>query len=280
MHSRPQPNLGKWFITILIIFPLLITQLYPLLWLLLYSLKNNDEILSGGIFSLPSYPRWENYVIAIQNGHYLQYLFNSLIVTFSSIMILLFFASSVSYVLSRFRFRFSQHIFLLFLAGMMLPMQSALLPLNLMFKNLHLLDTRWSLIFTYSAFSMPISVLILTNFMRSIPRELEEAAIIDGAGPIRLFTSIIFPISRPAMMTVSILAFISAWNEYIIAATFISSKSLKTLPFGAYSFVSQYAVNYGAIGAYLILAALPMILIYVFLSEWIMRGMLEGAVKG
>ncbi|MBE3596717.1 MAG: carbohydrate ABC transporter permease [Hydrogenibacillus sp.] len=279
MNPKGRP-LGRTLLFGFIIFPLLVTQLYPLIWLLLYSLKSNEEIFSGKILALPKEFRFENYVLAVSSGHYIQYLINSIIVTGITLLLLIFLSTSAAYVISRFRFKYSKILLLIFLMGMMLPMQSALLPLMILLKNLGLLNTYLALILPYTAFSMPISIFILSNFMRSIPRELEESAIIDGAGPIRIFWSLILPISRPAITTISILAFISAWNEYIVAATFISSEKLKTLPFGAYSFVSQYAVNYGAIGAYLILAALPMVIIYSILSERITKGMVEGAVKG
>jgi len=143
-----------------------------------------------------------------------------------------------------------------------------------------ILNTHLSIILPYIAFQTPIAVFILSGFMKSIPSEIEESAVMDGAGVFRIFRSIILPISVPPMMTVCILTFINIWNEYILAATFISSERLKTLPFGVNSFVSQYSVNYGAIGAFLVLGALPVILIYFLLADKITKGMVAGAVKG
>src|SRR5690606_13510630 len=160
-----------------------------------------------------------------------------------------------------------QLVLLLFLLGMMIPLQSTLLPLMIMFSNIGILNTHLSLILPYVAFQIPLAVFILSGFMRTIPHEIEESAIMDGAGAFRIFRSIVLPVSIPPIMTVLILTFINIWNEYILAATFISSERLKTLPFGVYSFVSQYSVNYGAIGAFLVLGALPVIIIYFLLSE-------------
>jgi raffinose/stachyose/melibiose transport system permease protein len=168
----------------------------------------------------------------------------------------------------------------LFLIGMMIPLQATLLPLMIIFKNMHILNTHLSIILPYVAFQTPIAVFILSGFMKSIPNEIEESAVMDGASVLRIFRSIVLPISVPPMMTVSILTFINIWNEYILAATFISSERLKTLPFGMNSFVSQYSVNYGAIGAFLVLGALPVILIYFLLADKITKGMVAGAVKG
>ncbi|WP_420819412.1 carbohydrate ABC transporter permease [Paenibacillus thalictri] len=254
--------------------------MYPLLWLLIYSLKTNEEILSGSFFSLPHTPQWANYQYAYEAGSYLRYLFNSFFVTAVTLVAVIILSSMVAYAISRFRWRFGQAIMLVFLVGIMIPLQATLLPLMIIFKNLHILNTHLALILPYITFSTPIAVFILSGFMKSLPHELEESAVMDGAGVFRTFLSIILPISRPPIMTVSILTCISIWNEYILAATFISSEKLKTLPFGVYSFVSQYSANYGAIGAFLVLGALPIIIVYFALSEKISKGMVAGAVKG
>jgi len=267
-----------------IVFPilgiLLVTQLYPLIWLLFYSLKTNEEILSGSFFSLPSVWQWSNYTSAVAGGNYWRYLTNSLLVTTVTIVSVILLASLAAFAIARFRWKFGQLVMLIFLLGLMIPLQSTLLPLMIIFKNMNILNTHLSLILPYIAFQTPIAVFILSGFMKSIPQEIEESAIMDGAGAFRIFRYIVLPISVPPVMTVCILAFINIWNEYILAATFISSERLKTLPFGVYSFVSQYSVNYGAIGAFLVLGALPVILIYFLLAEKITKSMVAGAVKG
>ncbi|WP_027086414.1 carbohydrate ABC transporter permease [Cohnella panacarvi] len=267
-------------IVYLLIAVLCVTQLYPLFWLLTYSLKTNEEILDGQFFALPKSPVWDNYSNAYHSGHYLKYLSNSVIVTATVMVCVILFSSMVAFAITRFRFKWGNLIMLIFLLGMMIPLQSTLLPLMIIFRDAHLLDTRWSLILPYVAFSTPIAVFILSGFMKTIPHEIEESAYIDGASVYRIFRSIIIPISIPPVMTVCILTFITIWNEYILAATFISDEDLKTLPFGVYSFVSQYQTNYGNIGAFLVMGALPVILLYFILSEKITKGMVAGAVKG
>lgn len=259
---------------------LLVTQLYPLLWLLLYSLKTNEEILSGRFFALPHVPQFQNFRSAIEAGDYFRYLFNSVKVTTLTMISVLLLSSMVAFAISRFRWRYGQIVMVLFLIGMMIPMQATLLPLMKMFKQMNILNTHWALILPYIAFQTPIAVFILSGFMKTIPHEIEESAVVDGAGIFRIFFNIIVPISVPPMMTVCILTFISVWNEYIMAATFISKQALKTLPFGVNSFVSQYSVNYGAIGAFLVLGALPVVVIYFLLADKITKGMVAGAVKG
>nr|WP_036720321.1 carbohydrate ABC transporter permease [Paenibacillus harenae] len=259
---------------------LIVTQLYPLLWLLLYSFKTNEEILSGNFFALPSQWQWSNYSAAIESGNYWKYLSNSLLVTSVTMVGVILLASLTAFAISRFRWKYGQLVLLIFLLGMMIPLQGTLLPLMIMFSNVDILNTHLSLILPYIAFQTPIAVFILSGFMKSIPHEIEESAIMDGAGVFRIFRSIMLPVSVPPIMTVCILTFINIWNEYILAATFISSERLKTLPFGVNSFVSQYSVNYGAIGAFLVLGALPVIVAYFLLAEKITKGMVAGAVKG
>ncbi|SET28185.1 carbohydrate ABC transporter permease [Paenibacillus sp. NFR01] len=257
-----------------------VTQLYPLLWLFLYSLKTNEEILDGSFFSLPKVFQWHNYKEAYEAGNYLKYLTNSVFVTGVTMVCVIVLAAMVAYAISRFQWKYGNAVLTVFLMGMMIPMQATLLPLMIIFKHAHILNTHWSLILPYVAFQTPIAVFILSGFMKGIPHEIEESAFIDGATVYRIFRSIILPISVPPVMTVCILTFINIWNEYILAATFISTEKLKTLPFGVYTFVSQYSVNYGDIGAFLVMGALPVILMYFFLSNQITKGMVAGAVKG
>jgi raffinose/stachyose/melibiose transport system permease protein len=259
---------------------LFVTQIYPLLWLLLYSLKTNKEILSGSFLALPKALQWVNYQNALVNGNYPRYLLNSLIVTGVTLFLTLLLSSMVAYAIARFEWRWSKWAMLVFLIGLMIPTQSTLLPLVVLFKKLHILDSYLSLILPYVSFSIPMAVFILVGYFKTITRELEESASIDGASTYRTFRSVILPISVPSIVTVTILTFISVWNEYIMAATFISSSSLKTIPFGVYSYVGKYTTNYGAVGAYLVLGALPVLLIYFVLAEKITAGMVAGAVKG
>ncbi|RIX60443.1 carbohydrate ABC transporter permease [Paenibacillus nanensis] len=267
---------GAWVVMSI----LAVTQLYPLVWLLLYSFKTNSEITSGQFFALPKEWVWQNYSDAFTSGNYLKYIGNSIFVTGVTLVLTIVFSGMVSYAITRFKWRYGNLVMLVFMIGIMIPIQSTLLPLMVIFKNMDILNTHASIIIPYVAFSLPIAVFILSGFMRSIPTEIEESAMIDGANIYRIFFGIILPIIVPPIMTVTILTFISIWNEYIIAATFLSSDSLKTLPFGLNSFVGQYTANYGAIGAFLVLGALPVVIVYFILSDKITKGMVAGAVKG
>ena len=209
-----------------------------------------------------------------------QYLSNSVIVTGTTMLTVILLSAMVAFAISRFKWQYRQLVTLIFLLGMMIPMQATLLPLMIIFKNVHILNTRSSLIFPYIAFSTPIAVFILSGFMSAIPSEIEESAIIDGASIYRIFASIIIPISVPPVMTVCILTFITIWNEYILAATFISSEKLKTLPV-RYLYLRQPVFrqlrqNRCIHGSW----RFPVILVYFILSDKITKGMVAGAVKG
>ncbi|MBC8079920.1 MAG: carbohydrate ABC transporter permease, partial [Gorillibacterium sp.] len=192
-------NAKKGIVYLLFAIPVL-TQLYPLLWLVLYSLKTNEEILSGKFFALPKVAQWHNYKEAFQAGSYLRYLSNSVFVTVITMVCVILLSSMVAYAISRFRWRYGNIIMIVFMMGMMIPMQATLLPLMIIFKNMHILNTHGSLILPYIAFSTPISVFILSGFMRSIPHEIEESAFVDGASVYRIFSQIILPISVPPVM--------------------------------------------------------------------------------
>jgi len=259
---------------------LFVTQIYPLVWLLLYSFKKNDEILSGGFLSLPKAMQWSNYETAYVSGKFLRYLLNSLLVTGVTLAAVLLLGAMASYAIGRFEWKGGKWVLILFLIGIMIPIQSTLLPLVVLFKKLDILNTYLAMILPYIAFSLPLAIFILTGFFKTLPRELEESATIDGASIYRTFRSVILPITVPPIMTVTIVTFITIWNEYIMAATFTSSIHLKTLPFGVYSFVGKYTTNYGVVGAYLVMAVVPVLIIYFALAEKITKGMVAGAVKG
>lgn len=259
---------------------LFVTQIYPLIWLVIYSFKTTDEILGGRFFDLPKALQWVNYKEAFTSGNFFTYMLNSVIVTAVTLVVTVVLSGMVSYAITRFRFRYGSALLVVFLLGIMIPYQSTMLPLMVMFKKLGILDTHVSLILPYIAYSLPLAVFIFCGFMKSIPYDIEESAFVDGASVYRIFMQIILPIITPPMVTVVILTFISIWNEYMMAATFISSDNLKTLPFGVYSFFSQYSTNYGAVGAFLVLSALPVVILYFFMSQKITKGMVAGAVKG
>lgn len=257
-----------------------IVQMYPLIWLTFFSLKDNGEIFSGDVLGLPDKFLWSNYSKALSEGHVLTYFFNSVLVTTVSILLVLILSSMTGYAITRMNWKLSGITMTTILLGMMVPIQATLLPLFMVLKNLHLLNTYWSLIIPYVAFGIPMAVFILGSFYKGIPREMEESAVMDGCGIYRTFFSIILPLVRPAIATVAIFTFLSCWNELMFAVTFINKESYQTLTVGMMSMVGTYITQWGIIGAGLMITTLPTVIIYLMLNRQVQQSMIAGAVKG
>lgn len=255
-------------------------QIYPLFWLLLFSFKSNDEIFGGNIMGLPHKWLISNYVTALTSGNVFRYFLNSVIVTGITIIISSVLIASASYAIARMKWKLSKPVLFIFLMGMMIPINATLLPIFLILQKVKLLNTYLALILPYIAFALPMGIFILTSFMISIPRELEEAAFIDGCNVYQVFIKIIIPIVRPALATIAIFTYLSSWNELMFANTFINDEVKKTLTVGIMSLSGQYLTNWGPIGAGLVIATVPTIVIYALLSEQVQQSLVAGAIKG
>ena len=256
-----------------------VLTLFCLIWMFYTSFKSDQEI-SLNIFSLPSKLHIENYVNAWQTAKIGVYLFNSVFVAVAAIILTVLFSAAAAFVLSKFTFRLQKLIYTMFIIGMLIPLQSVLVPLFIQMRNLNLLNTRWSLIFSYTAFGLPITVFILESFMRAFPDAIMEAAVMDGCSIPRLFFRIILPMTRPAIATVTILNFLNNWKEFSFALIFINDDIKKTLPLGLYNFLGAYSSNYGELMAALTISSIPIIVLYLILQEQVIYGMTSGAVKG
>lgn len=254
-------------------------QIFPIVWLFLFSLKDNREIFAGSPFALPEAIKWENY-LAVWEGGIGLYFFNSVWITGVSIAITLLVGSMAVFVITRMHWKLSKLVLGLFMVGLMIPIHSSLIPLFSMFLNLNLINNPWSIVLTYTAYNLPITMMILLGFYTTLPKEIEEAAIIDGASLHRLFFRIIIPISTPILSTTAIINMIYNWNEFVFVNTFISSNEYKTLTVGIQNFVGQYMTDWGAIGATLIISVLPILIAFLFFSNKIVEGISSSAVKG
>lgn len=255
-----------------------VIQLFPLYWLFTFSLKNNKEIFGGNVVGFPHEWQWENYVKIFTQAHIYRYMLNSLFVAALTIVLTLLLSSMASYALVRLKWKLSGFVYLLFLTGMMLSMQAVLLPL---YRNLKMIrDTLWSLIIPYTAFNLPMAILLISGTMKGIPREMEEAAFIDGASVYRLFYQIILPMLRPIMATVAILNFLDSWNELMFSQTFLNKEQNFTITVGVNNLIGRYSTKWGMIGAGLAVATIPTLVLYAFLSKNIQESLAMGAVKG
>lgn len=277
---RKRPNyLGKILLQAFLII-VAIVQIYPLIWLAFFSLKDNSEIFSGDVVGLPKEFLWSNYAKALSDGHVLTYFLNSVLVSVVSILLVLILSSMTGYAIARMNWKFSELTMTLILLGMMVPIHAALLPLFMVLKNLHLLNTYWSLIIPYVAFGIPLAVFIVSSFFKGLPRELEESAVIDGCGIYKTFFSIMLPLISPAIATVAIFTFLACWNELMFATTFINDSLYQTLTVGMMSMVGTYITQWGIIGAGLMIATIPTIVIYLLLNKQVQKSMIAGAIKG
>jgi raffinose/stachyose/melibiose transport system permease protein len=258
-----------------------IISIYPLFWMISYSLKNNNEIFSTNPFGLPTYFHIENYIHAWLNFNIPRYFVNSIVVSVISTAGTLILSVMFSYATARMEWRLRGAARVYMMIGMFIPLQVIMIPLAILVKNFHLMNTYGALIVPYIAFGLPLSSLIFYGFLRGIPFELEESACMDGASIYRTFASIIVPIVTPAMATVAILQFLGAWNEFLLAYILISDEAMKTLPLGLLFFQGQYSTDWGGMGAVMTIASLPTIIVFLFFSEQVERAMTVGsAVKG
>lgn len=251
----------------------------PFLFMVMTSLKTQQESFSSSVWTLPEAFNLSNYVDVL-SGSFLTYLKNSVMVVAISVLLVMLIASMAAYAFARIRFRFNEALFGLIVAGMIVPIHITLVPIYLMTRQMGLYDSPFALIGPYVATSLPISVFILTEFMRQIPKELEEAARLDGCGPFTIYFKIFLPLSGPGLSTVAIYNGIMMWNEFIFAYVLTSSTSNRTLPMAVWDFQGQYASNIPAILAVVTLTSLPLIVAYAFGQEKIVNGMMAGSLKG
>jgi raffinose/stachyose/melibiose transport system permease protein len=257
---------------------LLITGL-PFYYLIITSFKSLGDFLSGGLFKTPAVWEVSNYLKVFQGG-FLRYLFNSVTLVLISLTVLLFLAAFAAYPLSRMSFRLNRPVYTLIVASMSVPIYITLIPLFVITIKTGLYDTIWALVGPNIAFNLPMSVFILVSFMQSIPKELEEAAEIDGCGKFFTFFRIILPLSKSGLTTLGIYNGVVIWNEFIFAMVLTQSQSVRTLPLAVWQFQGQYSSNIPVIMAVLTLSSLPIILLYVFGQDKLVKGMMAGAVKG
>ncbi|KGM45358.1 carbohydrate ABC transporter permease [Neobacillus niacini] len=257
-----------------------VVQVYPLIWLAMFSLKTNQEVFGMSPFALPQDPQWGNYAKAWTTGHIDVYFFNSVLYTVSAVVLTVILASFVTFAITRMEWKLSGLVLGLFMAGYMIPLHSTLIPLFNFFKTANMIDNPMSVILSYVAFNLPITIMILSGFYKTIPREIEEAAVVDGCSVHRIFFQITLPMTVPVLSTTVIINMIYNWNEFVFVNTFLSSDKWKTITVGVNNFVGQYLTDWGAIGATLMISIIPVLIAYFILSDRIVEGIAAGSVKG
>lgn len=268
----------KFILGIFVIFWSLVAAL-PFVFMVLNSFKDKFEILTEGVFAIPKKFEITNYVNVIK-GNFIHFFINSVVVVVVSLSILLFISACASYPLSRFKFKLGKPIYGIIVACMSIPIHITLIPVFKMSQALKVYDSIVALIGPYVATAIPISVFILTSFMKEIPKEIEESAEIDGCNKFQMFFKIIFPLAKPGLATLAIYNGVNMWNEFSFAYTLTQSAKNKTLPLAVWEFQGQYSMNTPMIMTVLTLTVIPMIFLFAFMQERLVKGMTAGAVKG
>jgi len=258
-----------------------VVVIYPMIWLIYTSFKSSRELFANA-WALPTKLHLENYINAWRDAQIGSFFFNSVFVTVTTVAIQLVIGAMASYALARFRFKGNSLLYYFFLAGLMFPIFLALVPMFFLLRDLGLLDTHTGLIAVYIASGIPFTVFVLTAFFKTIPKELEEAGLIDGCSPFGVFWRIMLPLAKPGLIAVAIFTFIAIWNEYVLALVVISSSALRTLPLGIANLmmVEHYKTDWGSLFAGLVIVMLPTIIGYAILQERITKGITVGALKG
>ena len=281
MHLRKQIN-WKSFIQDIFIYLILfggaLIFIYPMVWMFYSSLKSNSEILTNP-WMLPEQIRIENYVTAWENANLSQAAVNSVIVTLSSVALIVLCSSLAGFAFGRLKFKGSSLIFYIFLGGLMLPLQTTLIPLYAFFKSLNWLNTYQSVVFPYVAQGLPFSIFLLRAYFLNLPGELEDAARIDGCSSFGIFWKIFLPIIKPGIAIVVIFQFLFIFNEFLFALIFLTEDKVKTLPIAIFSFWGAYLTKYGSLLATLSTITIPIMIIYLIFQKQFIRGMTAGAVK-
>ena len=278
-NVKPRKSIGQILSYIVLVLWAFIS-IFPVYWMLTFSLKTNEEIFGENVIGLPKYWVWENYTRAMNTGNMPLYFLNSVIVAVSTILITLLAAVMATYAITRLDWKGRKSMNKFFMLGLTIPIHASIVPVYVTLSRLHLLNTYWALIIPYSAFSLAMAILVCTGFMNEIPRELDESACIDGCSTWGIFLRVIVPLMKPAVATVGIYTFLQCWNELMFANIFISKSALRTLPVGVQALSGQYTTDWGPIGAALVLATFPTLLLYIFLSKKIQDSFIAGAIKG
>ncbi|MEC3640827.1 carbohydrate ABC transporter permease [Bacillus halotolerans] len=272
----------KWYIgetsVWVFLFLYLIAIAYPLLWMVMSAFKSSDDIFENS-WSLPSSWHPENFVSAWNQG-ISSYFMNSVIVTALTCVITVFISAWAAYGLSRFEFKGRGFFLVLCLGGLMLTPQVSLVPLYSIIQSLGLYNTYWALILPYAAYRIPFTIILIRSYFLSISKELEEAAYLDGCTSFGVFFRIFLPMSVPILVTSGILTAYHTWNEFMFAIIFIDDENLRTIPAGLMQFRDALQTDWGVLLAGLTISAAPIIILFLFMQKYFVRGIASGSVKG
>ncbi len=274
---------SNWWVHLLLVIASFIA-VFPVLWIMSTSFKPYEEIFSasGSIELIPKTFTWDNYlyVLTNSNGIFLEWVKNSVIVALFTTIIGLFLSTTAAYALSRYKFYGKKMIFYSFLLTQMFPGALLVIPIYNIVNRLGLLNSYFGLILAYSTVAVPFCVMMLKNFFDTIPFELEEVARVDGLSPFGTFYRIVLPLSLPGLAVTAFYAFITAWNEFLFALTFMSAEQMYTLPIGLQQFVNQFNTDWHYLSAGAIIVTVPVLIVFIIAQRYLLSGLTAGGTKG
>ena len=264
----------------LLVVAIIVFNLFPFVWALLSSFRPSSELFSTKL--IPTQLTLDHYLAVFKDARFVASLINSVIVAGCTVLIALALGSVCAYALGRLPFRFKAGVLYLVLTMTMFPTISVLSGLFVMLKTLGIFNTRQGLILTYLIFTMPFTIWVMTQYFRSLPKELEEAAYVDGASPLKVFWDILLPLTMPGLVSTGLLAFIAAWNEFLFALTFTVTDTMKTVPvvISQFAGTTSFEQPWGSIMAGSMVVTIPLVILVMIFQYRIVEGLTAGAVKG
>lgn len=259
-----------------------VAVLYPLVWTLFDALKNNEQFFLNAPWALPKFPLlWSNFSYVWSKYNFSTYFLNSIVVTAGSTLLGMILAAMTAYILARYDFKGNKVLLTIYISSMMIPFALALIPLFFLLNDLHLINTWLGLILVYAALNLPFGIFLLVGFYKSLPKEIEEAAIIDGTSHYGTFFRVMLPLSQPGLITVMITNMLNNWNEYFLGVVLTNEPTKYTLPIGLAVMQAemQYRVEWGPLFAGLLITTLPTLIVYMIYQRQIASGITAGAVK-
>ena len=280
MSSKYRP----WYFKLFVIWiPVILISLYcvcPVAWAFVTSIKNETEIHTARIHYWPENPTYKNYVEVFEETDFPLQFKNSTIVALSTTLLCVVISVTAAYAFSRFKFKGSRFLKNFFLSSQMFPKVLIIIPLFVIMRGLHLLNTKGSLIIAYASFSLPYVIYMLIGYFSGLPQELDEAATVDGCSKTGILFRILLPLATPGIIATAIYAFIHAWDELMFAVMFTSTSAQRTLPVGLKMYIGEYGIEWGNLCAAALMTSLPVIILFMFLQKYLISGMTTGSVKG
>jgi len=257
---------------------LFILYVAPLILVFMNSFKTTKEFLLNPL-SLPTSVNFQNYIMAFDKMNFMRALTNTVIVTVLSTILIVLLSSMTAYILVRRKWRFNRYIFFIMVGSMLIPFQAIMIPMVRIFGTIKMMNSIWALIYLYIGFGTSLAVFIYHGFIKGIPIEMEEAAMIDGATNMQVFFYVVFPLLKPTTITIAVLDMLWIWNDFLLPNLVLLRPSNMTLPLATYRFYQTYTVDYGLLMSGLIMTVAPLLIIYLFLQRYIIKGIIQGSVK-